>query len=140
MSWIYQDVEAGNCAMPGCKACVSKVVSGKLRLEQGNDECEQRKKCVKKPIGKNLSMPLCVLDVGRKKLLVHIPEDVPIPDHDDKLPAGDWWIKSRYVLESDVESKLKIDDIDCSTVVAYTMLGTPDSMGATRGSGEDPCK
>ena len=124
--WVYQDVEADSCNTPECKACVFEVVPGQLRLVENESGVK------KKTEGASLTTPLCVLKVGRKKLLVRMHEN------QDNL-QGDWWIKSRYVLKSNVDKKVNVD-VDCSTVVAYTIPGTPGSIGSARGSGEDPCK
>ena len=138
ISWVYQDVEADSCnnmVSEDCKACVSEVVEGRLRLESGNGLKKEKTK------GKFLIPPLCVLEIERKRFLVRIHgNQVRKHENQDNLP-GDWWIKKRFVLKSSVASGVNVDD--CSTVEElekYTMVGTPDSMGTTRGSGENPCK
>lgn len=124
--WVYQDVEADSCDTQECEVCVTEVVQGWLRLVESESGVK------KKTEGASLTTPLCVLEVGRKKLLVRMHKN------QEKL-QGDWWINSRYVLESNVKNELNVD-IDCSTVVAYTIPGISGSIGSSRGSGEDQCK
>ena len=135
MSWVYQNAEADGCnnmTSENCKECVFEVVEGRLRLESGNGLKKEKTK------GKFLIPPLCVLEIERRRFLVRIHENqVRKHKNQGNLP-GDWWIKKRSVLKSSVASGVNVDD--CGTGEKYPILGTPDSMGATRGSGENPCK
>ena len=118
----YQDVEAESGSAPECMAHVLEVVDGRVRLESEDGSEKRRLK------GTSLNTPLCVVRVERKKLLVRMNED-----------QDNWWIKRRFVLRSDLGSNVDVD-VDCGTVVAYSIPGTPGSIGSSRGSGEDPCR